>query len=443
MNIRFVQSPKTTSSERSIVTRRFLQLIVVAGLMLLGANASAATRNVPGTYPTIQDAVNASAPGDTILVAAGTYTENITIDRRVILQGAGSGNNPLVDTIIQSAANDMPVITLTVGGDNATDRLVIQSVRVRGASSSSSIHAGSGITLEPGVLGYLTFDHITVLENTANGIDIDLTTLLRDIVVRDSTFTKNAGTGFRAPAVSLGIDGLEVSNSHFDGNGSGFTAFSQSLTNWNIHNSTFNDNIGPDESFTGGYGLDIEGHVVQNLTIDCSDFSRNKGGAANGDNISSGVVLFPPAPADLYSNITVTHSQFNDNPFAGILIQPEVGSFIQNVTLDCNAFARNGYGILIFDGGVITSFSSHHSNIAGNTTAGLENDNAAIIDATTNWWGDASGPNAGPGTGTGDAIINGGTGAVLYMPLPYQSIRLSLSVYTYTRDQDREENQRN
>jgi len=43
--------------------------------------ASPGTIYVPGDYPTIQSAIDAASPGDTILVAAGTYTENVEVDR--------------------------------------------------------------------------------------------------------------------------------------------------------------------------------------------------------------------------------------------------------------------------------------------------------------------------------------------------------------------------
>jgi len=37
--------------------------------------------------PTIQAAVNASSPGDTVLVCPGTYPEQVTITKDLILQG--------------------------------------------------------------------------------------------------------------------------------------------------------------------------------------------------------------------------------------------------------------------------------------------------------------------------------------------------------------------
>jgi hypothetical protein len=41
--------------------------------------AVAGTINVPGDYPTIQQAINAAANGDVILVGAGVHDENIVI----------------------------------------------------------------------------------------------------------------------------------------------------------------------------------------------------------------------------------------------------------------------------------------------------------------------------------------------------------------------------
>src|SRR4029450_1327696 len=43
-----------------------------------------------GGYTTIQEAINAASTGDTIMVAAGTYAENITIDEEVTITGLGA-----------------------------------------------------------------------------------------------------------------------------------------------------------------------------------------------------------------------------------------------------------------------------------------------------------------------------------------------------------------
>src|SRR5437867_3271666 len=60
-------------------------LIILLVLSSFGLS-HALIRNVPGGYPTIQSAINASVNGDTILVEPGTYTENINFrGKRVVL----------------------------------------------------------------------------------------------------------------------------------------------------------------------------------------------------------------------------------------------------------------------------------------------------------------------------------------------------------------------
>jgi len=59
---------------------------------------------VPGNYSTIQAAVNAAAPGDTIIVANGTYKEQIIIDKPLRLIGENRSN-----TIIDAFGADYAV----------------------------------------------------------------------------------------------------------------------------------------------------------------------------------------------------------------------------------------------------------------------------------------------------------------------------------------------
>ncbi len=69
---------------RKIVKKFLAEVCLGIGLMSLGVDAQAATLNVPATYPTIQEAINAAITGDTVLVDAGTYTENISFSGKAI-----------------------------------------------------------------------------------------------------------------------------------------------------------------------------------------------------------------------------------------------------------------------------------------------------------------------------------------------------------------------
>lgn len=59
--------------------------IILIFLLLLASPLFAVIRNVPGSYTTIQSAINASSDGDTVLVDAGTYFENINFRGRKIV----------------------------------------------------------------------------------------------------------------------------------------------------------------------------------------------------------------------------------------------------------------------------------------------------------------------------------------------------------------------
>ena len=57
---------------------------------------SSATIYVPDDYPTIQDAVNATSPGDTIIVRDGTYIENIKVDKSLTIRSENGYDSTIV-----------------------------------------------------------------------------------------------------------------------------------------------------------------------------------------------------------------------------------------------------------------------------------------------------------------------------------------------------------
>ena len=60
-------------------------LLTFSAIILLYSSSEAVIRNVPGTYSTIQSAINASANRDTVLVAPGVYFENINFRGKKIV----------------------------------------------------------------------------------------------------------------------------------------------------------------------------------------------------------------------------------------------------------------------------------------------------------------------------------------------------------------------
>src|SRR3972149_6102651 len=61
------------------------------------AGAQGLTLTVPTDYSTIQAAINAAFPGDTVLVLAGTYTENITINKAITLTSDAGPGATIID----------------------------------------------------------------------------------------------------------------------------------------------------------------------------------------------------------------------------------------------------------------------------------------------------------------------------------------------------------
>jgi len=59
--------------------RRYISLILFIGLVF------STTINIPSDYSTIQAGINASVDGDTILVAQGTYSENLILEKEIVL----------------------------------------------------------------------------------------------------------------------------------------------------------------------------------------------------------------------------------------------------------------------------------------------------------------------------------------------------------------------
>lgn len=113
------------------MSRRRLALAVTAVIgwaMVSGASvATAATLQVPRQFSTIQSAVDAARPGDTIRVAAGTFVEQVSIGKRLALIGAGAGA-----TVIRAPAHLVPgetetsaIVTVRDAASVAISRLTV------------------------------------------------------------------------------------------------------------------------------------------------------------------------------------------------------------------------------------------------------------------------------------------------------------------------------
>jgi parallel beta-helix repeat protein len=83
---------------RTIVAFLLVSLILLPAIATVKPAQASRTLTVPGSYSTIQQAIDAAEDGDTILVRKGTYNEQLVINKQVVLRGEDKTN-----TIIASA----------------------------------------------------------------------------------------------------------------------------------------------------------------------------------------------------------------------------------------------------------------------------------------------------------------------------------------------------
>jgi pectinesterase len=113
--------------------------LFLVSALVAASFAHATTRSVPSQYATVQAAVNAAVAGDTISIANGTYTEQVTIPSsksNLTLVGASQ-----TGVKIQSGADQT---TMTVHGTDITfSTLTIENTLQSGSTTSHAVYVDS------------------------------------------------------------------------------------------------------------------------------------------------------------------------------------------------------------------------------------------------------------------------------------------------------------
>lgn len=164
-------------------------------LLLASVSSVAATIRVPTQQPTIQAAIDAARNGDQVLVAPGTYFENINFEGKAIRVAAPSGRKV---TIIDGG-NAGSVVTFNSGEGLGS---VLEGFTIQHGNASLE---GGGIYINgasPTVTGNIV--NSNTAENGGGGIAVTFSSAL----VKDNVVTNNSQTTGYSGGVGGG--GIEV-----------------------------------------------------------------------------------------------------------------------------------------------------------------------------------------------------------------------------------------
>ena len=325
-------------------------------------------------YTTIQAAVNAATAGDTIKVADATYSELVQVNKTLTLQGSQAG----VDARMRSGAESIVGTgdgAFQIEADNVTvDGFTIQGV-VNDPSQPPYTGLGAGVWMNPGFSGTQGGAQIlnNIIQNNIAGIEFD-----------------NTGT---IPA-KVQFNMIRGNNSPGAGSGNGIETTTFGLTNALVDNNKF------------------IGQTGSSMVVEAPSSSVT----VSNNTLDAGIALF------LASNFTINGNTSIGNTADGTIY---IGGGDSGITVSSNVLNNGVEGIVsedLYSVGPNSTFTAHNNCISGNSTNGVRVAHLSYaggplsFNATSNWWGAASGPKYnGSGPGTGDNIADP-DGVVAYMP---------------------------
>ncbi len=307
-----------------------LAMSLVAAIPATAANVL----NVPGTYATIQAAIDASANGDTVMVAPGTYFENIDFKGKLITVQSAQGPN--VTTI--DGSNLAPVVNFSTA---ETAAATIQGFTLQHGNATGAFgYEGAGVHIN-GASPTVAGNNIVANTSCANGVGISVA--FASPVIRDNAIDGNT----KQPGCS-------------GQNGGGIYVRGASSAQI-IHNSIFNNTT----DFGGGISLFAAGTpTLLNNTI-----SGNGAEYAGG-----GIYAVNQSDANIVQNlITGNRSPVSG---AGLYISPPSGT--RGALLVNNTIAGNFGG----DSGVFLGGFDAQVQLFNNIVAAASTVPAVLCDTT-------------------------------------------------------------
>jgi hypothetical protein len=351
-------------------------VVAVSGFFVVNV-ASAATWNVSvgssgacttgdPNCATIQAAVSAAAPGDTVNVASGTYDGGIGISQGLILEGPNAGIDPNTGTRVPEAIidNGSPAIRIST-----TDPVTISGFTFSGTGTPiDSYTTGNTPTIENNIITNTTSSGNLFFANS--GIFTFENNQLSQLDPHSNEGIQLAGNWNGATGTVVTMTGNVWENS-------AMTGINASNVSGNISNNTF--------SHITYYGLLIANNSSP-LMVSSNTFENITSPDPTVATYGAGVRFYNPA---LTGPVTITGNAFT-NDVVGVAVRPTDGgasSSLATVAVNANTFVGDTTGVI---------------------NAPLD----TILNATGNWWGNASGPYDATSTDGSIPTINAsGTGS--------------------------------
>ncbi|MBN68554.1 MAG: hypothetical protein CME32_04645, partial [Gimesia sp.] len=321
-----------------------------------------------GSAGRIQEAIDSVNSGGTVNILAGTFNENVNVDKSVTLDGAGIGS-----TLVGGSGN---IFTVTA------DNVLFQDMTLQDAAQ--------GIRVDS-VVDNLQIDNLSFegILSGAYGIEIHNSAVLTNLSVVNSFFSGTGGTGIRMASTAV-ADGIHVNNTEFDGlknainEASNNTVAGGHLRDLQVTNSTF-QNISD---------VSIYAEDLRDSNISGNEFFGNPAGNGERD-----IVLNNKYSANgmAFGNIQITNNSFSNSDRPAIQLDSRAEALVGGVTISGNSFDSD-----------ISTLTYSWTRIDVNLNSSYTHAPVAITDNSITFTGNSS---AGS-TGTSAISLSGGSDAI-------------------------------
>jgi len=261
--------------------------------------------SVPRDYATVQEAVDAVAPGGTITIAEGTYIGGITLWKPVTLRGAGQEA-----TILQAQEDRKLVISIPAGVQGAR----LEKLAVRGSERDGLLIYGQA--------------HLEELQVSSNGDDGLEVWGSAQVALKDSIVSGNRWNGLVAVgSAQVSLQGCTVSD---NGNGGLWVGDSAQVS---LEDSTVSDNRLDGLVVGGSARVSLQGSTVfdngwSGLDVRDSAQVSLEGSTVVSDNI--GLEVWGSA------QVTLKDSTISGNVLDGLWVSGSARVTLQDCTVSNN-----------------------------------------------------------------------------------------------------------